>query len=164
LEIFFLVDGIPGLDLFGDPIVERREGRGRPEHVWTLENSNKVLLAFARGLSVKQAAQAIGISAPTLRKVYFFEAAKRDQARLRMEMTQLARLNAQAEAGNVAAEKELFKQIDRLRLRDQAQSLSPQQTQPAAKLPRVGKKELERQAAEQVTGLYEPPPPPARMN
>jgi len=157
-------DGFPGLDMFGDPVIERKEGRGRPEHVWTRENSNKVLLAFARGLSVKQAAQAVGISAPTLRKVYFSEVAKRAQARLRMEMTQLARLNTQAEAGNVAAEKELFKQLDRLRLRDQTDALAPTQAPPSAKPPRLGKKELERQVAEQVTGLYEPPPPPARMN
>lgn len=151
-------------DLFGDPVVARREGRGRPEHVWSRENSNKVLLAFARGLSVKQAAMAVGISAPTLRKVYFSEVAQRAAARLRMEITQLARLNALAEGGNVAAEKELLKQIEKQRQKDQAGALAAPSPEPV-KAGKPGKKEAARQAAEQVRGLYEPPAPPGqRLN
>ncbi|WP_257554131.1 hypothetical protein [Sphingobium sp. CFD-2] len=150
-----------GTDLFGDPIVTRQEGRGRPEHEWSLESSNKVLLAFARGLSVKQAATAIGVSVPTLRKHYFSEVAKRDAAQLRMEMTQLARLNAQAAEGNVAAEKELLKQLDKMRQRDQVRAMAPA---PTAKPEKMGKKEAATQAAGQVRGLYEPPPPPGQMN
>lgn len=119
-----MADEILGTDLFGDPVIPRREGRGRPEHVWSRANSNKVLLAFARGLTVKEAATVIGISSPTLRKVYFSEVAKRNSARLKMEMTQLARLNDQAEAGNVAAEKELARQLEKLRMRDQAQTIA----------------------------------------
>lgn len=149
------------IDLFGDPVIPRQEGRGRPEVVWDRVKSNTVLLAFARGLSVKEVAAAIGVSAPTLRKVYFSEVAKRAQARLRMEMTQLTRLNAQAEAGNVAAEKELMKQMDRLRQRDQVQTMAPA---PTAKPVKLGKKEAAAQAAEQVRGLYEIPPPPGQMN
>ncbi|CAN5336344.1 hypothetical protein BH10PSE12_BH10PSE12_02820 [soil metagenome] len=148
-------------DLFGDPVMPRRVGRGRPEHIWSRENSNKVLLAFARGLSVKEAALAIGVSGPTLRKVYFSEVAKRAQSRLRMEMTQLARLNAQAEAGNVAAEKELMKQLDRMRQRDQVRALAPE---PTAKPEKLGKKEAALKAAERVRGLYEAPLPPGQMN
>lgn len=161
LEIFFVSDGISEVDLFGDPVIPRQEGRGRPEHVWTLERSNTVLLAFARNLSVKQAATAIGISVPTLRKVYFSEVAKRDQAKLRMEMTQLARLNKLAADGNVAAEKELLKQLDRMRQRDQVQAMAPP---PESRPRKVGKKEAAARAAEQVRGLYEPPPAPGRMN
>lgn len=153
------------VDLFGDPVVQPREGRGRPEHLWSLENSNKVLLAFARGLTVKDAAVAIGISVPTLRKVYFSEVAKRQAARLRMEMTQLARLNAEAAAGNVTAEKELMKQMERLRLRDQSEELAPRPTHKAKKDRPLGKKERLKIEAERVSELYETlPPPPARMN
>jgi hypothetical protein len=154
------VEGILEVDLFGDPVLPRQEGRGRPETVWTRENSNKVLLAFARGLSVKQAAIAIGLSAPTLRKVYFSEVGKRAQAQLRMEMTQLARLNAQAEAGNVAAEKELWKQMDRIRQRDAQHQLAP----PPVKAAKLGKKELAARDAMEVRGLYEPPAAPDRLN
>lgn len=150
-----------GTDLFGDPILPRQEGRGRPEHQWTLENSNKVLLAFARGLSVKEAATAIGVSAPTLRKVYFSEVAKRAQAQLRMEMTQLARLNKLATDGNVAAEKELLKQLDKMRQRDQVRAMAPA---PTAKPEKLGKKEAAARAAGQVRGLYETPPAPGQMN
>lgn len=156
-----MVDGILGVDLFGDPVHARKEGRGRPEVVWSRENSNKVLLAFARGLSVKEAATAIGLSAPTLRKVYFSEVEKRDQAKLRMEMTQLARLNDLAAGGNVSAEKELLKQMDKMRQRDKAQAMAPA---PTAQPARVGKKEAARQAAERVRGLYETPPAPGQMN
>jgi hypothetical protein len=159
-----LVDEILGTDLFGDPVLPRKEGRGRPEHIWTRENSNKVLLAFARGLGVKEAATAIGLSVPTLRKVYFSECEKRQSARLRMDMTQLARLNAAAEGGNIAAEKELAKQLEKMRMRDQAQAMAPAPPQRPGKVEKIGKKVAMARAAEQVRGLYEPPPPPSKLN
>lgn len=139
-------DGILGTDLFGDPVLPRQEGRGRPEHQWTREKSNQVLLAFWRGLSVKDAAAIVGISAPTLRRVYFSEVAQRKVARLKGEMLQLARLNDQAEKGNVAAEKELGKMIERLRLRDQGEVFTAAPTAKPNKAPKLGKKE-ERVAA-----------------
>ncbi len=156
-----MADGISERDLFGDPILSRQEGRGRPEHAWSRENSNRVLLAFARGLSVKQAATAIGVSVPTLRKHYFSEVAKRDDAQIRMEMLQLGRLNDLAAAGNVSAEKELLKQMERMRMRDTARAMAPAPS-PAAR--KVGKKEAEAQAAQEVRGLYEPPPAPSQLN
>src|SRR3546814_11889053 len=75
-------------------------------------------------------------------------------------MTQLGRLNAQAEAGNVAAEKELMKQMDRLRQRDQQQQIAPAPT----KSTKLGKKEAAKAVANEVRGLYEPPAAPARLN
>lgn len=148
------------VDLFGHPVVPRQEGRGRPPHVWTLERSNKVLLAFARGLSVKQAALVVGISSPTLRNVYFSEVRKRNEARLLLEMTQLARLNDLAAAGNISAEKELFKQMERLRQRDQQQAVAPAPTQQA----KLGKKDTAAKIAHDVRGMYEPPSPPTVLN
>ncbi len=156
-----MADEISGRDLFGDPILPRQEGRGRPEHRWSLEFSNRVLLAFARGLSVKQAAMSIGVSVPTLRKHYFSEVAKRDAAQLRMEMLQLARLNDLAAGGNVSAEKELLKQLDRMRQRDKVQSLAPA---PETRQRKLGKKEVQVQKAQEVRGLYEPPPAPGQLN
>lgn len=145
-------------NLFGDPVVPAQEGPGRPAYVWSRENSNKVLLAFARGLTVKDAATAIGMSAPSLRKVYFSEVRQRDAARLRMEMTQLARLNKLADAGNVAAEKELMKLLDRLRQRDQVAARAPTEPVRAGKL---GKKEKAVETAREVAGLYGPRPGPS---
>ena len=150
-----------GTDLFGDPVILSRDGPGRPEHKWTRENSNKVLLAFARGLSVKQAASVIGVSGPTLRKVYFSEVAKRQQAALRMEMTQLARLNALAEGGNVTAEKELLKQLGRLRLQDKSTALAPP---PPARAVNRGKKEEQKDKAAKVAGKFAPPEAPSLLN
>ncbi|MGT2514789.1 hypothetical protein ACVOMT_11625 [Sphingomonas panni] len=157
--------GIPEVDLFGDPVLSREEARGRPEHKWTRENSNKVLIAFAMRRSVKEAATAIGVSVPTLRKHYFSEVAKRDAAELRMEMTQLARLNTSAEGGNVAAEKELLKRLEKARLRALSQSVASQE--PAPQRPqqpaRKGKKQQAIEAAAQIEGIFAPPAPPSRL-
>lgn len=157
--------GNPEVDLFGDPVVLRAEGRGRPEHQWSRENSNRVLLAFAAGYSVKEAATAIGVSVPTLRKHYFAEVAKRESAALRMEMLQLARLNDAAGAGKTAAEKELFKRLEKARLRALSQTVAS--PEPAAQSqqprPRKGKKEAAIEAAAQVDGIYAPPRPPSLL-
>lgn len=151
-----------GVDLFGDPIQLDREARGRPEHRWSIENSNKVLLAFARGLSVKEAAIVIGVSAPTLRKVYFSEVRKRSDARLRMEMTQLARLNDAAQAGNVAAEKELLKQLDKAALKDVSDSVRNRGRGP--KPPAPGKKQLAQEAAKEAAQKFKPRQGPRLLN
>lgn len=129
-------------DLFGDPIVEPQEGRGRPEHSWSLANSNKVLLAFACGRTVKEAAVAIGVSVPTLRKHYFAEVSKRESAAIRFEMTQLARLNALAESGKASADRELARMMERIALR-----LRPSVPVKAKKPKPLGKKDEQRSAA-----------------
>ena len=153
----------PYLDLFGDPVLPRSDGPGRPEHVWTVENSNKVLLAFARGLSVKQAATAIGVSVPTLRKHYFAEVAKREAAALRFEMVQLARLNDGAKAGSVAAEKELGRRLEKAKLDQLSDAVSRHARPPRPEA--IGKKEQAQQDAEGLTGRYETPAaPPGLLN
>lgn len=151
------------VDLFGDPVLPRHEGRGRPEHVRTLENSNKVLLGFARGLTVKEAATAIGVSVPTLRKHYSSEVAQRDAAAVRFEMVQLHRLNEGAKGGSVSAEKELGRRLEKARI----DLLSDQVSRNARAPARVkqGKKEALQQAADELRGQYEaPPPPPGLLN
>ncbi|MFD1951880.1 hypothetical protein ACFSGX_13990 [Sphingomonas arantia] len=153
-----------GRDLFGDPVLPRSEARGRPEHSWSLANSNKVLIAFAKGLSVKDAAVAIGVSVPTLRKHYFAEVAKRQAARVRMEMTQLSRLNDAAADGNVAAEKELFKRLDKAALAELAERVADRgHVKPVAQA-KLGKKAAAQVAAGEVVGKFAPPPPPRLVN
>lgn len=147
-----------GVDLFGDPIVAPREGPGRPEVVWSREGSNKVLLAFARGLSMKSTADIVGMSVPTLRKVFFSEVRARHLARLKLEISMLARLAAEAESGNVTAIKELDRLIDKQRSRDQAQAMASEA--PRQRAPQLGKKAAIEQAAREQQGLYQPPPPP----
>lgn len=151
------------VDLFGDAVQPRKEGRGRPEHVWSKENSNKVLLGFARGLTVKEAATAIGVSVPTLRKHYFSEVAQREAAAIRFEMVQLTRLNETAKGGSVAAEKELARRIEKARL-----DLLSDQVSRGAKPPkpeRLGKKATIAKEAAEMQGQYETPaPPPGLLN
>lgn len=144
-----------GLDLFGDPISEPKNGPGRPEFAWSLERSNRVLLTFAAGGTQADAASAIGCDVKTLRKRFSRECGERRRAAHRMEMRQLERLNAQAEAGNVAAEKALAERLDKLRLRDQASRLVSDRKR-AAKPVRKGKKEERQEAAKGVGGRYAP--------
>lgn len=147
-----------GVDLFGDPVIASREGPGRPEVVWSREASNKVLLAFARGLSMKSTSEIVGMSVPTLRKVFFSEVRARHLARLKLEISLLARLAEEVEKGNVSAVRELDRLIDKQRSRDQAQSMASEV--PKQRAPQLGKKAAIEQAAREQQGLYQPPPPP----
>lgn len=151
-----------GVDLFGDPILPRADGRGRPEHRWSLENSNKVLLAFARGLSVKQAATAIGVSVPTLRKHYSSELGQREAAALRFEMVQLARLNDGAKGGSVAAEKELGRRLEKAKLQQLSENVIDR-GRPKKPAP-LGKKEAAREAAKEAVKKFRPRAGPPMLN
>jgi hypothetical protein len=135
----------PGTDLFGEPVTLPKEGRGRPAISWDRVTANRVLLCFVRGWTLKKTAVHIGLSVPTLRKVYFSEVAKRTSAAERMEMRQLERLNDQAEGGNVGAEKELARRIEALRMRDASAKYA---AEPKAKRPpKLGKKDQRKLAA-----------------
>lgn len=152
-------------DLFGAPVSSLARGRGRPAHAPTRETQNRVLLGFARGWSVKDVASSIGVSVPTLREHYSSAVAMRAQLRLMVESVQLGRLNDQAEKGNVTAEKELMKALDKGRLQalsDKVATEGPSQAK--AKSAKLGKKEQQRQAASQVTGKFAPPPAPTLLN
>ncbi|XUU60652.1 hypothetical protein ACRAQ6_14000 [Erythrobacter sp. HA6-11] len=141
-----MADGNLGADLFGNPITLPKAGRGRPEHVWTLENSNRVLLAFVRGLSHAETAKLIGVDAKTLRKHYSRECALKATARMRMEQRQLERLNAQAEQGNVTAERELSRRIEVLRMRDASEKFGKREAA-KPKTEKLGKKEQRKRDA-----------------
>jgi hypothetical protein len=140
-------------DLFGLPVLPPSGGPGRPEHRWCLETSNRVLLAFARGLSQAEAAAVIGIDAKTLRKHYSRECGMRKTAALRLEQRQLERLNAEAEKGNVGAEKALANRIEQLRLRDAGKRFTAPDRRKAE--PVLGKKAERKLRAKKPTGSWE---------
>lgn len=151
-------------DLFGAPLQLPRERRGRPEHVRTRESANRVLLLFARGASPKEAAIALGITVPTLRKHYFSELERRAAAALMMEGTQLGRLNAAAEAGNVAAEKELMKALDKGRIKTVSSQVANRGAKPAS-AEKLGKKDAAIAAAKDLKGRFATrTPPPSLLN
>lgn len=155
------------LDLFGQPVRQRREGRGRPEHVWSLQNSQKINLLFACGRDIKDVAAAVGLSVPTLRKHYFSECEGRRHAAIRMRALQLSRLNAEADKGNVAAEKALAGMIQS----EQVRAVSDQvvargrSVRPDPKPEPLGKKAAAKAAATNTTGVFGArTPPPSLLN
>lgn len=152
---------ILGIDLFGDPVLTRREGPGRPVVVWNKTTSDIILLGFVRGWTIKRVAETVKLSQPTLRRVYFSECAKRQIAADLFDMSQLVKLNAAADSGNVTARRELMRRMDVLRMRDSAKA--DQSPRPSKALA-LGKKEIAQLAALEQTELYEPPPPPMQLN
>jgi hypothetical protein len=99
-------------DLLGDPIPQGYGKRGRPPHIRTKENSNKIILLLAQGWPDQRIAAAIGITIPTLKKHYFSELKVRDAARDRVEAIGLLSLWSLGREGNVAAMKEYFRRHD----------------------------------------------------
>jgi hypothetical protein len=71
-------------NLLGDPIPENWGKRGRPPHIPTERNRNKVMMLLAFGWNTDRIAKALSITAPTLRKNYFRELKVRLEARDRM--------------------------------------------------------------------------------
>lgn len=150
-------------DLFGDPIPEGFSGRGRPPHQPTQEKRWKVMLLLALEKTEDDVAAAIGITAKTLRKHYSRELKVRDEMRLRLDASILAKLASEAAGGKVGAIKELNRMLekhDQVRL---SKSIA-QRKAPEEKASPAGKKEKARQAAHEVGGMYAPPAAPNQIN
>ncbi|MFT4129953.1 hypothetical protein [Labrys sp. (in: a-proteobacteria)] len=107
-----MADFEPAFDLLGDPIPPNHGKRGRPQHVPTKENSNKIMLLLAQGWPDARIAGAMGITVPTLKKHYFSLLRSRDVARDRVEAIGLLTYWNQGREGNVAAMKEFFRRHD----------------------------------------------------
>lgn len=136
------------LDLLGDPIPEGWGERGRPEHLPTERNRNKITMLLAFGWTKKRIANAVSVSVPTLNKHYFRELAVRDQARDRLEAGLAAKLLELAEDGNVAAAKEfrrLWERNDMMVADLDARAAARK----GKKAPKLGKKEQALQEARQ---------------
>lgn len=101
------------VDLFGDPVPLNRGRRGRPEHIPTSENVNKVRMLLALGWASKRIATALGVTQPTLRKHYNFHLRFRDEMRDRMEASYGMRLWKQVQDGNVGAMRLWMQFVDR---------------------------------------------------
>lgn len=100
-------------DLFGDPVPDGRGGRGRPQHVPTKENRNRVNMLLALGWAGERIAAALRITLPTLRRHYFSELKYREVARDRLEMRRAEQLWKAAEGGNVGAMREFARFLER---------------------------------------------------
>jgi hypothetical protein len=106
------MDFEPAFDLLGDPIPPNFGKRGRPPHIPTKENSNKITLLMAQGWPDHRIATALGITVPTLKKHYFRVLRARNAARDKVESIGLLTLWNLGREGNVAAMKEYFRRHD----------------------------------------------------
>jgi hypothetical protein len=132
-------------DLFGDPVAANFGGRGRPEHLPTQQNRNRVSMLVGLGWSNERIAGAMLISLPTLRKHYFSELKLRGVARDRLDARLAMKLWQQVEGGNVGAMREFQKLLDRNDLMQYGQTRPPLADEaPAEKL---GKKDAAVMAA-----------------
>lgn len=148
------------LDLFGEPVPADR-GPGRPAFEWTQEKSNRVNMLFACGYEPKDVAPVLGCCLKTFRRVFSRECRDRRNAELKFRSHQMLRLNAQAAAGSVPADKALaaMMQAERVkmtagRIVDRGRSVEP-------KAPPLGKREQARVDAAGIVGrcaTREPPP------
>ncbi|EHK56915.1 hypothetical protein [Allomesorhizobium alhagi] len=145
-------------DLLGDPIPEGWGKRGRPQHIPTEQNRNKVMMLLAFGWNNERIAKALSITPPTLRKNYFRELKFRDEARDRVEGNLASMLWEFAKAGNVAAAKEFRKLMERNDLMGQHLAAHHVGAEKAKKEQKLGKKEraqLEAQTPNTDTPLGE---------
>lgn len=106
------MDSETAFDLLGDPIPPNRGKRGRPQHVPTKENGNKIMLLLAQGWTDLRISGALGITVPTLKRHYFSVLKARDVARDKVEAIGLLSLWSMGREGNVAAMKEYFRRHD----------------------------------------------------
>lgn len=136
------------LDLFGDPLPANWGMRGRPEHVASQQNRNKVSMLVALGWSNERIAAALFVTIPTLRKHYFSELKFRAVARDRLDASLAMKLWDQVQSGNVGAMKEFQKFVERNDLMLYGQTARPVVEKPA-KEPKLGKKAEAERAAHQ---------------
>lgn len=149
-------------DLLGDKIPEGFGRRGRPPHLVTDENRRKVMVLAAFDKNEEQIAAALSITPPTLRKHYFRELRSRLEARQRLEGKLLAALLAEVDKGNVSAVDKLWKRLDRHDLATVSDRVANRgKVEPKRA---KGKKELQREAAGEVSGKFAPPPAPRLVN
>jgi hypothetical protein len=151
------------LDLFGMPRPPVR-GAGRPEYVWTEEKSNRVNLLFACGYKPEEVAPIMGCCLRTFRRVFARECQGWRNAKLKFRSTQMMRLNEQAKAGNVSAEKALAGMIQAEHVKAVAVNVQ-QRGKAEPKPPVLGKKAAASEAAKNLGGRFGTrKPPPALMN
>lgn len=135
------------LDLFGDPVPANWGQRGRPEHIASQKNRNRVSMLVALGWSNKRIAAALLVTLPTLRKHYFSELKFRDVARDRLNANLATQLWQLFMDGNVAAGKEFRKLLevnDRMAVEE---AMGSQPASDAAPVERLGKKAMDRRRA-----------------
>ena len=133
----------PNIDLFGDPIPANWGKPGRPEHVPSQQNRNKVSMLVALGWSNARIAGALFVTVPTLRKHYFSELHYRAVARDRLDASLAMTLWQEVQKGNVGAVREFNRFIERNDLMLFGQTGRSDRVK-KLKVPKLGKKQEQR--------------------
>ena len=116
---------------------------GRREHEPTDEEREKVRVLRAGGMTQEAIAEAIGLSAPTLAK-HFASELDRGTAKVRADLL-MARYRS-AMGGNVSAQTKMLELVGASAAGDRLKERETPPVKPA----RLGKKEMQQQAAEEV--------------
>ena len=106
-----MVDDV--FDLFGHRIPEWRGKRGRPPYERTEQDANQIKLLLALGWSITRMANAISVSPATLKRYFRAELKVRDAMRDRLDARRFMIAMEQANAGNIAALRELGNMIEK---------------------------------------------------
>lgn len=128
-------------DLFGDRVPDNWGRRGRPQHIATTENINKVTMLVALGWGNERVASAMDITLPTFRKHYFsLVKRQRSIARDRLDAAYAMHLWKQVQEGNAGAMRlwMVFMQNNDRMGAEAAMAAAPAADQPAEG--RLGKK------------------------
>lgn len=161
-------DGV--FDLFGNPIRDGHGKRGRPPFEWTLEKSNKVKLALARGWKSERIANALAISLATLKRHFRAELQEREMAQDQLDLDRFALAWKAAQSGNVGAMRQIDRLMDadaRLRADRVFRTSGEDEAAPQARPKPLGKKEqalLDAKAAGGGGSLWGDDLNPARYN
>lgn len=134
-------------DLFGDPVPENWGKRGRPAHIPTAENINKVIMLVALGWSNERIQNSIGVVKMTFRKHYLdLVKHQRSIARDRLDAAYAMHLWKQVQDGNAGAMRlwMVFMQTNDRMGAEAAMGAAPAD-KPAAD--KVGKKVVDQQRA-----------------
>lgn len=153
-EIFFLQE--QEFDLFGDPVTRSDGRRGRPKHVATQENRNKVIALLALGWSNERIAGALHVSQPTLRRYYFSELKARDIQRDRLDAHRVMLALDQANKGNVGAMRLLDQLIVKNDLALTTGRLNEAQRKPSSRDEALGKKAQAKLSAKEAATSNDP--------
>ena len=139
-------------DLFGQPVRAGAGLRGRPRYVPTEKDRNKIKLLLAFGWSGSRIANAVDLSLATMKRYFRAELKVRDAMRDRLDARRFEIAMEQANAGNIAALKELGKMVEKSDLMRLDDTMRDRQREGAAMVkPKeevLGKKDAKKAAAQ----------------
>jgi hypothetical protein len=134
-------------DLFGLPERPGRGEKGRPAFQVTEKDRNKIKLLLALGWSNQRVANALDISAATLKRYFRAELAKRDAMRDRLDARRIEVMADEAFKGNTSAMRTLGALIDRSDAMERVRNIGEPKPENEAKAEAPGKKVLKQVGA-----------------